>query len=103
MLPLLLSKVENQNANLNLSEEEALISQSLFEYIDGPQLISLPIPILYRILVAQNITSMKLADQNRIIDFLFKCLDHHKRNASMLFSFFCFCFREVYFLYFLTT
>lgn len=52
-------------------------------------LVKLPIPILYRILnnpKFQKIDHMDDSHKNQIFEFMFKCLDEHKRSASILFK-----------------
>ncbi|KAK8876633.1 hypothetical protein M9Y10_006851 [Tritrichomonas musculus] len=82
-------KIQNRNpeVNIDLSKEEEIISAHFFEYIND-QLVCLPVQILYRIINGHhlNFNSMNSTNQNQFIEFLFKCLDKHKREASVLFS-----------------
>lgn len=82
-------KIQNRNpeVNIDLSKEEEMISAHFFEYIND-QLVCLPVQILYRIINGHhiNFNSMNSTNQNQFIEFLFKCLDKHKREASVLFS-----------------
>ena len=51
----------------------------------------LPIPVLYRILDRSFSDAKMNSDQfNQIVEFLFKCLDKRKREASILFTLFDF-------------
>ncbi|KAK8888186.1 hypothetical protein M9Y10_039250 [Tritrichomonas musculus] len=83
-------KIQNDNSevNIDLSKEEETISSHFFEYINDEQLSSLPVHILYRIINGHqlNFNSMNSTNQNQFIEFLFKCLDKHKKEASVLFS-----------------
>ena len=80
-------KCQNSITNIDLSLEEDTIASNFFEYINDDQLISLPVPVLYKIINNQklNINSMNLTNQGQFIEFLFKCLDKHRREASVLF------------------
>ena len=55
--------------------------------INDDQLISLPVPVLYKIMnnIKLKINSMNLTNQGQFIGFLFKCLEKHIREASILF------------------
>ncbi|KAK8895440.1 hypothetical protein M9Y10_023904 [Tritrichomonas musculus] len=82
-------KLQNKDSmvNIDLSEEEEIISLNFFEYINNEQLFSLPIHVLYQIVSNERLklNSMNLTNQGQFIDFLFKCLDKYKREASILF------------------
>lgn len=85
----ILFKLLNQkpDSNINLTTEEDIIASHFFDCINDEQLLMLPIPVLYRIINKEqlNINSMDLTKQGQFIEFLFKCLDKHKRVASILF------------------
>lgn len=83
----ILYKLQYSNVNIDLSAEEDLIASNFFDYIKDEQLVSLPVNVLYRIINNQQlkINSMDLTKQGQFIDFLFKCLDKHQREASILF------------------
>lgn len=71
----------------NLQKEEEIIASHFFEYINDERLLHLPVKYLYNIinndmLSFNNLDQMK---QNQFIDFLFQCLDYHKKDASVLF------------------
>ena len=69
--------------------DEDFISTHFFDYINDLMLIKLPIPILYRILNNPNIQKIDDMDdshKHQIFNFMFKCLDEHKRSASILFK-----------------
>lgn len=78
---------QNTNANFDLSPEEEIISSNFFEYINDEQLLSLPVPVLYHIISNDHLAfkSMNTSNQTQFIDFLFRCLDKHRREASVLF------------------
>lgn len=83
----ILSKFQNQ-FNSNSSEDENFIAVHFFENINNEQLLSLPIPVLYRIINNVNLkfNYLNKFNQNQIVEFLFKCLEKHKREASVLFT-----------------
>lgn len=64
---------------------EDIISNYLPEYIQDERLVSFPIPFLSRVL-----TKYQLKNDNHtnseVVQFLFKCLDHHGKKASVLFE-----------------
>lgn len=62
---------------------ESIISHHIERYIEDDRLLELKIPILYRIL-NDHIQNEK-ANQ-AIFEFLFKCLDKHGQEASVLFD-----------------
>ena len=79
-------KLQNPNSNIDLGSIEDLIAPNFFDFINDERLLSLPVPILYRIISKKElqINSMNLTNQGQFIEFLFKCLDKHKREASIL-------------------
>lgn len=68
------------------NEEEILISH-FFELIDDEKLHHLPVDFIYKIINSDelNINKLDQTKQDQLIQFLFKCLDHHGRKASILF------------------
>ncbi|KAK8888270.1 hypothetical protein M9Y10_039335 [Tritrichomonas musculus] len=87
----ILFKSQHQNEEIQfdvLKYDEEIISADFFKYINNEQLLTLPIPVLYRILnrSVPKLSEIESEKQNQIIEFLFKCLDKHKRKASVLFS-----------------
>lgn len=71
------------------NDDEDYISAHFFDYINDTRLIKLPVAILYRILNNSNIQKIDDMDdqhRNQIFDFMFKCLDEHKKSASILFK-----------------
>lgn len=69
---------------IDTSKEEEIIGDRLNEYINDERLSDFPIPVIHRILT-KYMNKNKDKNDNGIIDFLFKCLDKHKRKASVLF------------------
>lgn len=82
----IISENQNLKVNFDLSEEEEIIVAHFFEYVNEEQLISLPINVLYRIVNKLKLKKMDSQSRNQFIEFLFKCLDKHKRKASVLFT-----------------
>ena len=80
-------QTQKTRSNIDLNTEEDIISSNFFEFINDEELISLPVIVLYRIVSKEqlNIKSMNLTNQGQFIEFLFKCLDKYKREASILF------------------
>ena len=78
---------QQNEAQIDLQQEEAQIATDFFKYIENEQLFQLPIQILYRILNSSQMdfNSMNQTNQGQFIDFLFKCLDHYGKSASVLF------------------
>lgn len=67
---------------------ENIISENLFSYINKEGFLLLPIPVLYRLIKRYTDKSNQEDNPNNenLVDFLFKCLDKHGKNASILFS-----------------
>lgn len=80
----------NQNdPSFDTSYYENVIIDNFEEYIEEDLLQKLKIPILYRIFdkfYSKFGKNQKISNK-KIVDFCFKCLDVHKREASVLFSF----------------
>ena len=64
--------------------EEDFIASHLEQYIKDERMLSLSIPILYRIL--QNYFNKSSNTNTEIIEFLFACLDKYGEDASILFN-----------------
>lgn len=71
--------------NTNKEKFEKMLSQNLIKYINDPRLISLPVPVLFRVLTKYQ-HNFEQKNETEIIDFLFECLDKKGRCASVLFS-----------------
>lgn len=72
------------------SQSEEAIAQNLVEIIDDDMLLQLPVPTLYRIFKKyQNYKPENISIENdqKVLNFLFKCLEKHGKSASSLFSF----------------
>lgn len=72
----------------NQFEEE--LSNHLTELINDDQLLSLPINILHRIVTKYQVNNSMNNDHEantKINNFLFKCLNHYGKKASILFEF----------------
>lgn len=82
-----LQNSEETNVLNSLENDENTIAINLFDYIDNEQLVNLPIPVLYRIINNPRLDFDQLNQTNKkqLIDFLFKCLKRHKKEASVLF------------------
>lgn len=84
-----LKKVQNHNYNLDfdLKSEEEFIANDFFQYVDNKEMFSLPIDVLYSILNNYNINinNLNSEEQDKMVDFLFKCLDKKGKQASVLF------------------
>lgn len=78
------------NPELDLPDKvkyETMLSSKLPEYINKPQMLSLPLPVINRVLT-KYLHNYKNDDDNHsdVIEFLFKCLDKYPFEASCLFS-----------------
>lgn len=71
----------------NTEKEEEIISTHLNEFVQKDELNLLPIPVLDRIFHQFSHLQKVPKMSNEMIDFLFKCLDKHGINASILFSY----------------
>ena len=81
VLPLLTT--HQNNIKFDTSAYEKVVSQNLSVYIKDKRLLSLKVPVLYRIFKESN----SKVDSKEEIDFLFECLEKYKKEASPLFSF----------------
>lgn len=88
--------LRQKDCNSSTDEYEEIISNDLIHYTDDERLLSLPIPVLYRIMTKYTFKN-KLSIENhedgeesneeqKIIDFLFACLDEYGIRASPLFE-----------------
>lgn len=88
------SQFQQSDSNLvDFSAEEDIIASHLIETIENDQLLALPVPSLDRILKKYLQNSNNFLNKNeepKIIEFLFKCLEKYKRDASVLFMIFDF-------------
>lgn len=84
----LVLKILNEKQNeINFDSEmyEKIISNNLNKYIDDPLLLSVNIPILYRIL-QQYLKQSKSTENEQLNEFLIKCVDKYGQKASVLFD-----------------
>lgn len=86
VLSTLLYKNAQENNNkmemMNTKEEEETIATNIEKYINNDKLVKLPVSVLYRIL---NHPKLNAISEDQINRFLFKCLEEHKKAASVLF------------------
>lgn len=73
--------------SISLENDEESIASNFFDFINNEHLLNLPIPVLYRIVnhPKLDINQMDEIKKTQFIDFLFKCLQKHKKEASILF------------------
>lgn len=87
----MMTMYHNDN-NFQTKEFEEIISKDLINYLNDDRLITLPIPILHRIVTQYAINFRNKGNPNdseqqqKLIEFLFKCLDHFGYRASVLFE-----------------
>ena len=96
---LIIKKTAKKNSFFfDTKSEEEYLSKHLKEYLNNENIIILRIPVLERILQLyyQNQEKANLISQKDMIDFLFKCLDYHGREASILFNNIDFKGEEIY-------
>ncbi len=79
--------LNKENRAIDLANEEIMIASHFFKYVNNSNLAQLPIPNIYRIIniVKMQINQMDNIKQSQFIEFMFKCLDIHKKEASVLF------------------
>lgn len=77
----LIDKQNQQNFDTKIYEN--IISNNIIKYIDDPRLLSVKIPVLYRIIQKTNLNEKYI---EKLIEFLIKCLDKYGKNASVLFD-----------------
>ena len=76
-----------ENSFFDTSKEENFISTHLKECIQKEEMLSLPIPVLHRILKRFYSNKQKNDEiTNDVTNFLFKCLDKYGKRASVLFN-----------------
>lgn len=82
-----LNLIQDQQ-DINTHQYEEIISENMLDYIEDDQLLSLPFPMLFRIVTKYQlkIKEKNLQQPPEMIKFLFKCLDHFKQPASSLFE-----------------
>lgn len=81
--------INESKENFTGNEYEEMISNDLIYYVKDERLLSLSMPVLYRIMTKyqQKIQEDKKHQQpSEITEFLFKCLDRFGRPASVLFD-----------------
>ena len=78
---------DDSTISISLENDEESIVSNFFNYINNEQLSKLPVPVLYRIVnhPKLDINKMNKTEKTQFIDFLFKCLQRHKKEASILF------------------
>lgn len=87
----IMSMYQNDD-NFNLDEYEEIMSNDFIQYINDDRLLTLSIPVLHRILTKYLLIHKIQSNSNNseqppeLIEFLFKCLDHFGREASVLFD-----------------
>lgn len=84
--------IHQNDQDFNGEKYEEIISKNIESYINDERLLSLKVPILYRIFekfnaIKQSITIQSKTIKSDINNFLFRCLDLHKKEASILFTF----------------
>ena len=84
-------KLENQtntqNTFFDTTKEEQFISTHLRECIKDDNMVLLPVQLIYRCMKSSPIKGQYEGQFLReLIEFLFKCLDHHGKRASLLFN-----------------
>lgn len=82
-----IQSLHHNHQNNQLDEvDEDYISAHFFDYINDSRLIEFPIPVLYIIPNNPNLTKFNEMDQdhqNQTFKFMFKCIDEHKKQASI--------------------
>lgn len=80
--------LNSDHQKFDSAECEEMIAIDLPEYVKSDKLISLPIQVIYKITTRykQKKLNLKSEHPSEIIDFLFKCLNHFGRRASILFD-----------------
>lgn len=76
--------------DFNTEEYEEIISNNVTDFIEDKKLLSLPLPVLHRIVTKYQLKNNTLEEPPEFIEFLFKCLDHFGQKASVLFDHFDF-------------
>lgn len=86
LIPIFL--INQNNSSFDTITFENILSENLDQYINDERLLNFKIPILYRVFEKYS-KSKKYQNglSQNAIEFLFKCLDKYKREASVLFTF----------------
>lgn len=88
-LALQILSLHQNDTQFQAEELEEIISDKFLDYIDDRRLLTLKIPILNRILTKflyVRKSQLKEDENDKVMIFLFKCLDCFGRDASILFS-----------------
>lgn len=79
--------IEQNQAKIDTITYEQAISERFLDYIKDKRIFKINISILYRIIKQYKSHQQKEKQENNdFIKFLFECLDHYGRDASVLFS-----------------
>lgn len=82
---MIIKKLLFQSNEIN-NEEEAFISNNFERYIEDDEILQLPVSAIYRIFEKYKTNTLNKINTKKIIKFLFKCLDHYGKDASILFN-----------------
>ena len=77
--------IQQSTTSINTETYENALSDHLSEYIEDDRLLKLKVPIIDRILSKHKIKGKNQIENKKIIEFLFKYLDIHGKEASVLF------------------
>ena len=81
------NSVFSDEAEANVEAEEEIISKNIMKYIDDEMMLKIDISILNRIIKKAYSNNKELLIENeKIVDFMFKALDKHGKDASILFN-----------------
>lgn len=78
--------IHQNDSTFDTSTYEDILSAHMIEYIDDDRLSNFPVQMLNRVMTKYQLKNKTIDSTDKIIDFLFKCLDKHGREASVLFS-----------------
>ena len=80
--------IYQNDPSFDTSHYETILANNLEQYLNDDRLPTLKISILYRVFEKYSKSGENKNGYNdKLFDFLFKCLDEHKKEASVLFSF----------------
>lgn len=70
------------------ADDEKSVSLHFFDFIDNENMLTIPVPVMYRILNNYDlkVNNLNESDSNRVLDFLFKYLKKNGKKSSVLFS-----------------